>query len=326
MKSKIHYFLIVLFVISAQIFAQNDEEPFHPPQPNLFSAATADPAKTTTVNNVVDMVKQYELKKDVQKKYNPFSSDYELEFYKEKFDNWIYQQGTAHTIRASYSRSTGDEKYKITASILERIIVPGKKKALFNHLLNLKGNRSFYLNENFILNCGIGADMIFFSKDITQMMFNPDGKPVSPLAGNFSLYTVAEKFFNVNRLVGGLMVQQSVFNRSHSTDLGVAALWGMPLGSRVTLNLDASYRITLVTTQKVIEYDYNVSPAEVSFEGYKKFDYKQPGASTPHSLNLGGSGVIKISDLFALNLGYRTILLAENYSSHTITVGGRFAF
>jgi hypothetical protein len=200
------------------------------------------------------------------------------------------------------------------------------RQALFNHLLGVKGRRRFVQTDDFVLGSGIGADMIIYSKKITDMlsMFSYTGDKVSPIAGIFSLDVVAEKYFSSNRVIGGVILQQNMFNKTQTTDLGVAALYGMPAGARLTLNFDALYRITLMTFEKKPEYD--MMSGTYTDGSYERFDYSQDGISTPHSLTIGAGGIIKMSDRFGLTIGYRILLLAEYYSSNTFTIGGRFAF
>lgn len=330
--SKIVPLTALVGIIALKTFAQ-EGFPFAEPG----SAATNDPSKTTVVSNGIEMVRQFELRPEAASesnqssaaKLNPVTSDYEFEVYKEDIDGWVRQQGQSHNLRVSYGRSSGDERYKITGSFSERIIVPkplmnsNTKHALFNHLLSIKGRRRFLQKDNFMLGSGIGADMVIYSKKITDMI-NYMGDKVSPIGGIFSLDVVAEKYFSSQRVIGGVILQQNMFNKTQTTDLGVAALYGMPAGTRLTLNFDALYRITLMTFEKIPEYD--MMSGRYTDGSYKRFDYGQDGVSTPHSLCIGAGSIIKISDRFGLNIGYRILLLAEYYSSHTFTVGGRFAF
>ncbi|MBN1604102.1 MAG: hypothetical protein JW915_21000 [Chitinispirillaceae bacterium] len=330
MKTSKSILLTVLVgIITIRTFAQ---EGFPVAEPG--SAATNDPSKTTVVSNGIEMVRQFELRPEAASKsgpakLNPVTSDYELEIYKEDIDGWVKQQGQSHNLRVSYGRSSGDEKYKITGSFSERIIVPKPlmngetKHALFNHLLSVKGRRRFLQTDDFVLGSGIGADMVIYSKKITDML-NYMGDNVSPIGGIFSLDVVAEKYFSSQKVIGGVILQQNMFNKTQSTDLGAAVLYGLPAGTRLTLNIYASYRLTLMTFKKIPEYD--MMSGTYTDGSYKRFDYSQDGISTPHSLTIGAGSIIKISDSFGLNIGYRILLLAEYYSSNTFTVGGRFAF
>ena len=89
------------------------------------------------------------------------------------------------------------------------------------------------------------------------------------------------------------------------------------------VNADILYRRTILGMIK--EYDTRGKP-RTGRQRIQKVDYSVAGIAQPHCLSTGLSGTFLITDLFALNAGYRTQFLIEDYSSHTMFIGGRFAF
>jgi len=290
--------------------------------PNVFSPVTADPMKSTIVSNGINMVKQFE-SVPLNYKISPVTSDYELEFFNQEVGGFSFLKGSSHNIRAAYKLVSGNEKNEVTAAFTEKIISAERMdKAAFNHIFSVKGRRHFLRNDNMSISSGLGADLIIFSGEITKKTTTPDGSEMKKVGSNFGLDITAEKSISSQKITGGVLIQESFANESSILDLGFAALWGMPIMKRFAVNVDILYRRTLLGMAKTYEWE----DMELVDKGYKKVDYDQAGMEKPHCLSTGLSGTFLITDLFALNAGYRTQFLIEDYSSHTMFIGGRFAF
>lgn len=318
-------FLVTLSLsISFLVFAPGLYAQDAIPLPGPYSTATVEPSKSTMVQNGVQMVRQFEVAPE-NIRISPITSDYEAEFFKEQSDGWVMMEGVSHNLRASYKWVSGDGRNELSAAGTEKIIVTSEE-TMFNHLVGVKGRRFLLLSDGLKVSSGLSADLLLYSKAIIDMISYEE--KVSSLSTNFGLDLIAEKGIGAQRVVGGVIVQENIFNETFNTDLGMAVLWGMPIQRRFSVNVDALYRITLLTMQKEVEYLYDDYYNIIGTEdkGYKAFDYSQSGISTPHSLALGLSGTILMTDQFGLNVGYRTQLLTENYNSNTVIVGGKFAF
>ena len=277
--------------------------------------------KSTIVSNGINMVKQFE-SVPLNFKVSPVMSDYELEF---STRDWrlLFLKGSSHNIRAAYAGS-GNEKNEVSVAFTEKIISAERMdKAAFNHIFSVKGRRHFLRNDKMSISSGLGADLIIFSARLPKNNY-PDGSEMKKAGCNFGLDVIAEKSISSHKITGGVLIQESLANESSILDLGFAALWGMPIMKRFAVNADILYRRTILGMIK--EYGYEGENPELVDKGYKKVDYSVAGIAQPHCLSTGLSGTFLITDLFALNAGYRTQFLIEDYSSHTMFIGGRFAF
>lgn len=292
--------------------------------PNVFSPVTVDPMKSTIVSNGINMVKQFE-SVPLNFKVSPVTSDYELEFFNQEIGGFSFLKGSSHNIRAAYKLVSGNEKNEVSVAFTEKIISAERMdKAAFNHIFSVKGRRHFLRNDKMSISSGLGADLIIFSREITEKTTTPDGSEMKKAGCNFGLDVIAEKSISSHKITGGVLIQESLANESSILDLGFAALWGMPIMKRFAVNADILYRRTILGMIK--EYGYEGENPELVDKGYKKVDYSVAGIAQPHCLSTGLSGTFLITDLFALNAGYRTQFLIEDYSSHTMFIGGRFAF
>ncbi len=289
-------------------------------EPDPLNPITADPIKSTVINNGTKMVRQFE-SVPADLKVLPVTSDYEVEFF--KYDSWQTTEGSSQKIRAAYNYTSGNGKNEVSAGFTENIMSVNQfNKIAFNHIFSIKGRRHFFQNEDFSISSGLGTDWVIFSNEIVKSAMTPDFKEMNRSGVNIGLDLVAQKRISSQNIVAGVLFQESFANKSSMLDMGLAALWGMPILKRFSINADVLYRRTILGMVK----NYVYEEAGLVDNGYKKVDYSESVLGTPHSLNLGLGGTFLLSKSFGLNAGYRTQLLIKNYLSNTIFVGGRFAF
>ncbi|NLG16694.1 MAG: hypothetical protein GX556_05120 [Fibrobacter sp.] len=307
---------LVVFVSAPVILAQDGVG-----YPDAFSPVTVDPIKSTAINNGTKMVRQFE-SVPADLKVLPITSDYEVEFFKYE-QGWKPAEGSSQKIRAAYNYTSGNGKNEVSAGFTENIMsVNLFNKIAFNHIFSIKGRRHFFQNEDFSISSGLGTDWVIFSNEIVKDAMTPDFKEMNRSGVNIGLDFVAKKRISTQNIVAGVLFQESFANKSSMLDMGLAALWGMPILKRFSINADILYRRTIMGMVK----NYVYEEAGLVDNGYKKVDYSESVLGTPHSLNLGLGGTFLLSKSFGLNAGYRTQLLIKNYLSNTIFVGGRFAF
>ena len=299
------------------------------PVPDPGDPATVEPVKSTVAANAVALVRQFEVvppaavSRRGDAKVRPITSDYELEFFRQEYDGWVFSQGVAHIIRGAWRRVSGDGKHEVTATFTEKIIaVSGGEKPAFNHIAGGRGRRHWIEGGTVGVSSAVAGDLILLAPSIAG--YHLTGERNRRLAANLGIDLVANVQMGTQRLIGGVALQQSRSAQGSALDLGTAALWGMPFFSRFALNADAVYRRVLLGWRE--SYEWDTDALEYRSAGRERIDYRAPFMAAPHSLALGVSATFMVSDFFGLNAGYRTQLLIEDLRIRTLLVGGRFAF
>jgi len=233
--------------------------------------------------------------------------------------------GMGHSLRAAYNWTSANGHVEATAGYQARYLIVDTKSfftqedttvSALNHIISMGGRYIARETETMRLSAGVGVDWVLYSDEYKGLAKE------APTAWNWQCNAVGQFAVGSQTLALGTVLQKTLLKQSHSLDLGVAALWGMPIGARWAFNVDAAYRRTLSAYEELTTgWDSDGDPVQE----WEEFDFDQTGVPEPHSLSLGGAATWFVSDRFGLNFGYRTQLLIEDFSSHSLIVGGRFA-
>lgn len=249
----------------------------------------------------------------------PFNADYSLESYTlEDPTGNGEMKGYSHSLRLAYGQGSADGKqsyglrgglnYMIWSYTYEVYDVAADKYS------DQEGDDSTALNFNIgpfydryvweqgplRLRAGASADYLRYGASIADQI-DVDN------AFTLALHGVLESHWSTGALATlGLRLQRNMAGDYANTSLGLSALYNHPVLKSLDLQgsvlgnylLSAEYPATSMTSDPVNDY----------------------------YLLLGAGATWYLTSAIGLNIQYRTALLMEDYSSHTLQLGSRMAF
>jgi len=331
--------LVLFLAISA--YAQMDE-PFYQEgaaQPGPVNQSNAEPVRSVVNHQPAATIRQFEMvpEKGVEMAGRPVTSDIEMEFFGyESGTGFGDFSGNAIYLRAAYDWANASGRIETQVGLTEMILNIKDDftdyDIAFNHILSGKASYSLIQKEMQNLRVGASSDVIILSSVYEeQIVFDLSSR----FATNWGLNASIEQFIGANqKIVGGVMLQQSFMNRGMSTDLSFSGLWGMAILPNLAMNIDVSYRRTMLALQKEREWQDVVvedslgapyTTQEQRWSDLKKLDFAENNIE-PHALTIGATGTYYLTDRLGINAGLRKMFLVKDFSSTTLLVGGRAAF
>ena len=249
----------------------------------------------------------------------PFSADYSLESYTLD-DPWGTgkMEGISHSLRLAYGQGSADSKqtYGLRGglnymtwnfsmkywSIADSAYISQESKdsTALNFNIGPFFDRYVWEKGTMRLRAGASADYLRYGASIADQI---DVDNAFALA----LHGVLESRFSTGALANlGLRLQRNMAGDYSNTSIGLAALYNHPALKNLDIQgsvlcnylLSAEYPTTSMASDPVNDF----------------------------SLVLGAGATWYLSTSFGLNLQYRTPLLWDDYSSHTLQLGSRMAF
>ncbi len=118
------------------------------------------------------------------------------------------------------------------------------------------------------------------------------------------LHAVQKRFMGDSMFMYGAMFQSNMAGDLNANYANMAVLYGFPVGDNLSINLDML----------------------AVFNVYTAFDGEKIESNDRLMLNPSVTATYYPSPSFGLNVGVKTVLLVENYSSFELVVGSRFRF
>lgn len=321
-------FLFLVLGLAVSSFSQ------HTPQLGVLDQGSAEPVKSVVNYSPTATVRQFEMipAMGAEMDARPITSDIEMDFFSFEPDGFTMYEGSAIYLRAAYDWASANGRIETRVGFTEMMMNIKDMDIGFNHILSGKAYYNVLASEKQNLKVGASSDIIMLSSVITDATY-PEMD--SPFATNWGLNASIEQFIGNNqKTVGGIMLQQSFVNRSMSTDLSFAGLWGMAFAPQMAVNVDMTYRRTLLalaktySTNTIVTTDSLGAPQytiEEEWGDYKKVDFGSMNIE-PHALTLGVIGTYYLTDRLGINAGLRKMFLVKDYSSTTLLIGGRASF
>ena len=249
----------------------------------------------------------------------PFNADYSLESYslEDPMGNGE-MEGYSHSLRLAYGQGSADGKqsyglrgglnYMIWSYTAEVFDVAANKNVTqesddstaLNFNVGPYYDRYVWEQGNLRLRAGASADYLRYGASIADQI-DVDN------AFTLALHGVLESHWSTGALANlGLRLQRNMAGDYSNTSLGLSALYNHPVLKSLDVQgtvlgnylLSAEYPTTSMTSDPVNDY----------------------------YLVLGAGATWYMSSSFGLNIQYRTALLMDDYSSHTLQLGSRMAF
>lgn len=215
------------------------------------------------------------------------SSDVEYEFFE------LNQlSGDNLAIRGGYAQTSGNGRWMFGLNgIYNRLAFDGADATYH-------GSGSLFISR--VSNVSLGGETVFGISG--SYLFFENGDPGFGVA----VHSVRRWYPGGGGalITFGTMAQFTQIGDLQNTYLNVAALVGFPLGRRLALNIDGL----------------------LLWNADQRLDGDTVELDDPYVLNPGAFLTFLLGDAFALNLGARTVLLVEDYTSTELTLGAGVRF
>jgi len=222
-------------------------------------------------------------------KLNEISSDVEYEFFK-----FYGDKGNNLAIHAGYARTLYDLNLTLGGNFaFNNLKMDNWDESLNNSDAALFAKKVVSEGDNSRITVGLNLDLMLFDKDYIE----DTGIGIGAMGSG-------RNYFGEYLLSWGGLYQYTIISDFKAHYLSVGAMFGMPIGEKLTVSVDALGTYTL----------------GISVDG------ESVDIDEPLMLNLGGSLGMYISKAFSLNGGVKTVLLVDEYSSFELLLGAGYRF